>query len=323
MLVSLVAVACSSGDGRGNTGSSLSIGDATGESATGGTGSMTGVDTTASLSDGTDSATSAPDDATGTSADSDPSSDGSSGPGPTSCAEDEAACDAWFLPRDAAQWEAVTIGGPVALAPGGPVLAAFDIEEPRIGFVLTADELVRVDLEQRTWVSKTTIADRFPELNVEIFSAYSVPAYWAGMPGAPEGVTIGGSDVAFLYEYDAASDTFAFDQSTVFGNEWDDPGAPVRTDVREMWLDLTNDEGWADHDVSEICPDAQGPVGPHIAVVTDGAVQVLDAGYCFAFFPPVDIAAFAPMGLPGAPPAERIGGVAYNETTGLVVFAEP
>lgn len=317
LLAFLGGIACAAGSSRDTGATSLSIGDGSEGSATGSTGSTGGATSTSA---GDVESTAA------TSVDATSNVDGSSDEGsttapPTSCADDESACDAWFLPRGASAWEAVTIGGPAALAPNGPVLAAFDIEAEHIAFLITADELVHVDLDQRAWVSKTMIADRLPELNVEVFGAYSIPAYQAGMPGAPESVTITGSDVAFLYDYDAGADSFAFDQSTVFGAEWNGPAAPDETKVRELWLDLTNDDGWCTNDVSEICNNGSGPVGPHVGVVTDTEVYVEDAGYCFDFFAPVAYAAYGPFALPGAPAADRIGGIAYNETTGLVVFA--
>jgi hypothetical protein len=310
VLLASFGIACAAGSSRNTGATSLSIGDGSDGSATGSTGSTDGVTSTTS---GEAESTAA------TSVDATSGIDGSSDEGtttapPVSCADDESACDAWFLPRGASAWEAVTIGGPAALAPNGPVLAAFDIEAEHIAFLITADELVHVDLDQRAWVSKTMIADRLPELNIDVFAAYSIP-------GSPESVTITGSDVAFLYNYDAGADSFAFDQSTVFGAEWNGPAAPDETKVREMWLDLTNADGWCTNDVSEICNNGSGPVGPHVAVVTDTEVYVEDAGYCFDFFPPVAYAAYGPFALTGAPAADRIGGIAYNETTGLVVFA--
>lgn len=323
----VLLLACSSGGARDGTATGLSVGETTGDSASGATAWVTETDGPTSSSGGTVGMTSTtdPTDPTDTNpttgVDPDSTGDGSTGPGPVSCADDEAACDAWFLPRGATQWEAVDIGGPAALAPSGPVLAAFDIEAERIGFLVTADELVRVDLDARTWVSKTAIDERFPEVNVEVRTAYSIPAHWAGMPGAPEGITLTGSDVAFLYEYDADTDVFSFDLSTVFGAEWNGPAAPPGDQLREMWLDVTNDEGWAQGDVGEVCMGAQGPVVPYTGVLTNTEVYVLESGYCFAFFPPVGLDEFIPTSLAGAPPADRIGGIAYNESTGLVVFA--
>lgn len=315
LAVALSLTGCSAGRGRVDTGTSVGVDDATG---TGGTTSAGDADTdggSAEAGPDTTSADSA--EVTGTDATSDGSSDGTALP----CDQDLASCDAWFLPRSAEAWEAVRIGGPAALAPSSPVLAAFDIEAERIAFVVTIDEVIEVDLESRAWVAKTSLADRFPEINAPVLSAYSIPAYWGGMPGAPEGITIAGSDVAFLYEYDAGNDTFTYDQSTVFGTEWDAPGAPAGADVRAMWLDVTNADGWVDNDLSELCDTGSGPVGPYLAVVTDEQIHAMDVGTCSGFFPGVPYGQFAATALDGAPPSDRIGGAAYNETTGLVVFA--
>ena len=78
---------------------------------------------------------------------------------------------------------------------------------------------------------------------------------------------------------DASADVFSFDESTVFGAEWNGPAPPDEASVREMWLDLTNADGWVGNDVSEICDNGTGPVGPYVAVVTDAQVYIEDAGY--------------------------------------------
>jgi hypothetical protein len=67
--------------------------------------------------------------------------------------------------------------------------------------------------------------------------------------------------------------------------------------------------------------EANGGVGPYLAVVTSDSVHPMEAGACFDFFPGVAYGTFAPFALAGAPPADRVGAAAYNESTGLVVFA--
>lgn len=321
VLVALALAACSSGAGRDEGDPSASIGETTG-------GGMTGPATNWTSADGTGSDSS--DATTGTSvvptttASSTTTADDTSGDGTTgtdaTCAEDPAACDAWFLPRNADAWEAVTIGGPAALAPSSPVLAAFDIEAEQVGFVITATEVIRVDLEQRTWLMKTNVGDTFPDIDVPVIAAWSIPAYWDQMLDA-EGIAITGVDVAFIYTYGAANMTFDFDQATAFGAEWGSANAPDPSTMRDLWIDVTNDEGWVTNALSEACDGADGPVGPHVAVVTDTSVHIDEGGVCFEFFEPVPYAQFTPFGLPGAPAANEIGGALYSEGLGLVVFA--
>jgi hypothetical protein len=322
VLLALCTVACSAGAGRDSANGSASIGESTGGGMTGPATDWTSGGSTSG--DTTDASASA--DATSTgmgpttaSTTDDPSTDESTG-GPTSCADDPAACEAWFLPRDAASWQAVMLGGPAALAPSSPVLAAFDIEAEQIGFVITATELIRVDLEQRAWVSKTELADTLPDVDIAVRGAWSIPAYW-DMATGREGVAIMGDDVAFIYGYDAATDAFDFDQATAFGAEWSTMNAPDPSAIRDLWIDVTNDDGWVTNALDEVCDGANGPVGPHVAVVTDTSVHIDEAGTCFEFFDPVPYAQFAPFGLAGAPQAERIGGALYSESLGLVVFA--
>jgi hypothetical protein len=317
--VVVIALGCSSGAPRMGTGTSASVGEGS-EGSGSGSGGTGGFEATTAAHDGSGELdTGVPDTSGDAPTTSDGGSEGSTGEPPASCAQDVSACDAWFLPRGATAWEPTTVGGPAALAPSSAVLAAFDIEAERVGYVLTLDEVIEIDLEQRRWVSKASFADRFPEITAPVLSAYSIPAYWGARPDSPESVTISGSDVAFLYSY--AGGTFSYDVTSAFGDEWSGPLAPVGTDVRAMWLDLTNADGWAADDLSEACPQGSGAVGPYIGVLTSTQAQVLDVGSCFDFFPAEPYAAFTPFGLAGAPPADRVGGAAYNETTGLVIFA--
>ncbi len=64
---------------------------------------------------------------TGDDADAGTADDATGGSGPTlPCPDDPAACNAWFLAPGTDAWQAVTIGGPAALAPSSRVVAAFD-----------------------------------------------------------------------------------------------------------------------------------------------------------------------------------------------------
>lgn len=319
VLCVLCVVACSAGAGRESGNSSLSIGETTGGSMTGPATNWTSSDSTSGSGDADSSETSGTASTTTTATSADTTSSGTTGDA-TTCAEDPSACDAWFLPRNADAWEAVDIGGPAALAPSSPVLAAFDIEASRIGFVITATEVIRVDLERRTWFMKTEIGDTFPEIDVPVLGAWSIPAYWDQVLDA-ESIAITGADVAFIYAYDAASMTFDFDQATAFGAEWGSANAPDPSTIRDLWIDVTNDDGWVTNALNEACDGADGPVGPHVAVVTNTSVHIEDAGYCFEFFDPVPYAQFTPFGLSGAPVADKIGGALYSESLGLVVFA--
>jgi hypothetical protein len=317
-LALIVSVGCSSGAARMETGTSLSVGEGEGSSSAGG-GTASASEPSTGLDSVSGPSSTGPDGTGMPTSSSDGGSEDGTGEPPLSCARDSAACDAWFLPRGATAWEPITIGGPAALAPSSAVLAAFDIEAERIAYVITVDEVIEVDLEQRRWVSKASRDDRFPEITAPVLSAYSIPAYWGTEPDSPESVTLAGSDVAFTYTY--AGGTFSYEVTNAFGPEWSEPGAPVGTEVRDMWLDLTNDDGWADADLSQACPGVRGPVGPYVAVLTADQAQVLDVGSCFDFFSAEPYAAFTPLGFDGAPPGDRVGGAAYNETTGLVVFA--
>lgn len=323
VLVALALVGCPSGAARDDGDPSASIGETTG-------GGMTGPATNWTSADGTGTGTESGDATSDPTVDpsasmssttsvDDTSSDDSTGT-PASCADDPSLCEAWFLPRDAQAWETAMIGGPAALAPSSPVLAAFDIEAEQIGYVITASEVIRVDLQQRVWLGKTDFADAFPDVDVPVLTAWSIPAYW-DMESNAEGIALTGVDVAFIYAYDSPTLSFDFLEASAFGPEWDTANAPDPSAMRDLWIDVTNDAGWVTNSLDEVCDGATGPVGSHIAVVTDSSVHVDEAGYCFQFFDPVPYAQFAPFGLPGAPAANEIGGALYSESLGLVVFA--
>src|SRR5262245_33208421 len=108
LLVVLGGLACAGGSSRETHGTSLSIGESTGGTVTEGTASTSGSDPSVSSTVGTsDGTVSTNADSTG---DVDASSDGGTTGPAQSCADDVAACDAWFLPRGASAWEPVTIG---------------------------------------------------------------------------------------------------------------------------------------------------------------------------------------------------------------------
>jgi hypothetical protein len=320
VVVALLVAACSSGAGRDDTDPSASIGETTGGGMTGPATNWTSADGTGTGTEGdvTTDATVDPSASTSATTSVDDTTEGDSTGAPATCADDPALCEAWFLPREADAWEAVVIGGPAALGPSSPVLAAFDIEAEQLGFVVTATEVIQVDLVQRAWTMKTDFADTFPDVDVPVVTAWSIPAYWDQQQNV-ESIAFTGLDVAFFYSYDEGS--FDFVEASAFGAEWSTPNAPDPAAMRDLWVDLTNDDGWVTNALDEVCDGAEGPVGPHIAIVTDTSVHVDEAGYCFQFFDPVPYAAFAPFALPGAPAASEVGGALYSETLGLVVFA--
>ncbi|MCX4243117.1 hypothetical protein [Paraliomyxa miuraensis] len=323
VLVLAASLGCASGSDREST-TAASVGDA---SSTATSSDQTDPTATSNIMP-TTVATGAVDSGDTGGSDVDPDSTGSTtGPPPASCDDDPAACTAWILTPGSAQWVATALDAGSTLAPTGPVRAAFDVESELEGFVITDTRVHVVDLASRLWVRSDNRSDVLPELgDDEIKIAYSVPAYWGemfgGRPGL-ESITFLSATTVYAYVYEIDTQSFTFDFSTTdFGAAWSAPAAPTRPAMQAAWLDVTNDEGWAQGDIMRLCGVA-GAVVPHVAVLGEGDVHVSDAGYCFEFFDPVPYASFEPFGRPGAPPDDLPGAALYNETMGLWLFRGP
>ena len=320
-LVGTLAIAGCTTAGGGDGPSAISLGNASG-SDTGGSAAADG----ASVSEGDATSTAGPtsspatggSDGAGSGSDGSAGADTTGGPPPMSCRDDPGACDAWVLPPGGAAWEAITIGGPAALAPAGDVLAAFDIEAPERAYVLSASDVSILDLATRSWTTKLSFDDTFPQVGTDALKAgYSVPPSMAD--STHESVTLASADTAYIYTYDISAEAFAFEEATVFGAGWELPEAPMGADLRAMWVDLANADGWVDDQQATPCG-AASPIGPNLPVLAGTRVHVLEAGTCFEFFAPVDYEDFAPFQLPGAPDPTLVGAAAFSTTQGLWLF---
>ncbi|MCA9707590.1 MAG: hypothetical protein KDK70_17185 [Myxococcales bacterium] len=242
---------------------------------------------------------------------------GSSGVLPE-CPESEEACDAWFLPNGAKQWEPATIGGPEELRPEGPVLAAFDIEAQRRAFVVTPEHVLTLDLEERAWTDKRPRAELFSGLgNEEILAATSLPADWP--PVGAEKIRLTTAESVHLYLHDETADTFVLQSIDPTDAA---PGAPEPHSVTARWVDVYNDGGWVEGDLLALCG-VKGELATHSVTITDGgSFYVRDLGPCSSYFPPLTSDEFVPSSLPQAPPVGRIGAACYNQTTGLVWLSQ-
>jgi hypothetical protein len=313
---SIVVLGCAGGADRATT-TAASVGDA-------GTATTSSATTSGSATDGTTEGiggTTTALDSTGT-ADSMPTD--STDAIPTECDEDPAACTVWLLPSGSDQWIPLALDSESTLVPTDAVRAAFDIESELEGFVLTDTRLHVVDLAARQWVRTNDRNDALPELgNDEILVAYTVPSEWGAMFGGDpnlESVTFISATTAYLYDYEIDARAFSFSMSTTrFGPEWGAPAAPSPNTLRAAWLDVTNEPGWFQADIMQLCG-MMGPPGPYVGFIAAGEVHLQDAGYCFEFADPVGLDAFDPFTLPGAPVAADIEAALYNETMGLWVF---
>ena len=313
-LLAVVLGGCAGGSGPSTT-VLATLGDGESSGTTGGAGEE-------ETSNGTSGQTSTTEPMVDTTAGDEGSSDGSSGETdepPASCDDDPAECSVWILPSGAGGWMPLSID--TALAPTETVRAAFDVEGELEGFVLTDTRLHVIDLAARSWVRVDNRADVLPELgDQEIRIAYTVPSTWGAGDGTAEGVTFISADTAYLYNYEIATQTFVFDSAlTDFSDPWDAPAAPMPSQMRAAWLDVTNGDGWYDEDIMQLCG-MPGRPGPYVGIVATDQVHVNDAGYCFEFADPVSLPAFPPFALPDAPGPEDIGALLYNETMGLWAF---
>lgn len=236
------------------------------------------------------------------------------------CPESLDACDAWFLPIAAMQWEPARIAGPAVLRPDDPVLLAFDIEAEQRGFVLTSSEVCTFDLETRTWIEKRPLSDVFPDTVGEpLLVATSIPASWP--PEGNEKVRLTTAEVVFLYSHDDTSDTFVL--QSVMGHSSDDPNAAPKATAQARWFSTDNGPGWAQGSPAQLCDAGTDTVTTYAASIADGVVYARDLNECFTYFPPEDYAMTLPTSYPGAPSASTVDGAIYNETTGLVLLVNP
>lgn len=236
------------------------------------------------------------------------------------CPESLDACDGWFLPIDAMEWEPARIAGPAALRPDDPVLLAFDIEAEQRGFVLTSSEVCTFDLETRTWLEKRLLSDVFPDtVGEELLGATSIPASWP--PVGDEKVRLTTAEVQFLFAHNDVSDTFVLESVT--GVTSDEPNAPAAAALQARWFSTDNGPGWAEGSPDQLCGAATDIVTTYGASIADGAVYVRDLDQCFSNFPPEDYAVTLPTSYAGAPPVSTVAGAIYNEATGLVLLVDP
>lgn len=254
----------------------------------------------------------------------DPDDSGSSTSGELSCDDDPAACTAWFLGPGADSWVAMALDPDSPLAPTDTVRASFDVESEGLGFVLTDTRLHVVDLLTRQWLREDNRATVLPDLEgADILVAYTVPSYWTSMGGRPapaEGVTFLSATTVYIYGYDIEGEELTFDSSLPLPpDNWGPPNGPDLSQVRASWLDVSNADDWPPSTVAEPCG-LDSPTGPYQAVLATDTMHLVDSGYCFEFFNPIELTSFEPFTLPGAPQGPDIGASLFNETMGLWVF---
>jgi hypothetical protein len=253
--------------------------------------------------------------------------DGSSGPAEpssgeppeTSCETDVDLCDAWILPPGAAAWQPRALDPASSFAPGGPVVAAFEVAQTRQGYVITESTYHVLDLVAGEWVGEGQLTNVMPEAAMHggLNAAFSIST---DAPDHDETITLFAADGTYwVYELASATASFTLVATGMNRPGWEGPNSPAFAEIRGYWVDLDNAQGWAEGDIERLCGMA-GPLVPHGVATTSSQVYVQDGGYCFDFFPPQPFAAFAPFALPDAPPPTAIGAALFGEADGLWIF---
>jgi hypothetical protein len=231
-------------------------------------------------------------------------------------------CDTWFLRPGTNVWEARRLDPDSPHAPRATVVAAFDIEQTGVGYVLTADTYHELDLGNEQWMAAGPLVDIMQEAQQygSLRSAFSQPGdsiydqamvlvaadgHWESY-----GYTILGNSFTHLME------GFIDDPP---GTGWSGPNAPPVNEVTALWLDMENSQGWVMGNVLALCG-AGDLLSSHMMVLSANEAHTVEVGWCFDFFPPTPIDQYPPFTYPLAPPPADIGAGLYNEAEGLWIF---
>lgn len=189
-------------------------------------------------------------------------------------------------------------------APTAPAAAAFELASAGQIFVLT-ESTYHVLSAEGAWIASGTLAELFPDLSAPVLQAIATPAE----PPSHAIVVITGAQ-ANLYLVTADPLTVEANGQAPCCASWTDMVSPPSLEaVRDVFVDLTNDHGWAEIDVTALCNSDPPPFTPYAAWVTPEAVYVQEGIVCDMMAYAQPYAQFPPFAAPGAPPGDRVGGV--------------
>ncbi|MDC0715915.1 hypothetical protein [Nannocystis bainbridge] len=240
--------------------------------------------------------------------------------GADACFDDPTSCAYWYFDEVQLGWERIALPQPPPRhAPAAPAIAAFDLHTHDQIFVLTATTYHVLRGSDGSWLASGPLADVFPGLPFPLLQSYAVY-----QPDFDNYIVYAvGDPIARLYSFAVVPDGFMTEYATEDAccgsfTQLVNPGTPAA--VRDLFIDLTPPFSWVGGQFYATCVDELLPLTQYAAWVTPTDVFVQDLAFCFEMVAQSPIAQFPPFAAPGAPPGERIGGVAMLGER-LYVFA--
>lgn len=197
------------------------------------------------------------------------------------------------------------------------IVAAFDIEETDVAYVLSESELFRLNLVTRELENVGDLTPVVVGLEFDsILSAFSIPAAHVGRPDGEDVFQIVGlvDGVPNFSSGNYAAGTFTIEVQ----EDFDIPDFDEAS-LRAQWLDINNTQGWAP--TSAQCPDQDRPVS---FLVTESRIYYSEAsgGDCSGISGSDTLESSQMFGLDVVPPTDKIRAAFYHDGK-LSVFTAP
>jgi hypothetical protein len=222
-------------------------------------------------------------------------------------------CDVHILSANQRSWQHIAVDRDARAAPGGPVLAAFNIRELDLAYVLTADSWHLLNLSNRTWIATGRLDQLMPEVTGLVQGAYAVPSDHANGDGVISGVYVLAGGVAHVYDFNVQTRGFSHHVSVV--PEWTGDFAPQRARIRTWWIDVEHSAGWYSAEPADHCDLMHDPdFTVVISALESTSVHAYDGGYCQLWVEEVPQSVFSPFREPGTPDVTSINAAFWHET---------
>lgn len=205
-------------------------------------------------------------------------------------------------------------------APTQPVIAAANVQTRGEAYVFTSTTYHVLTLPGMEWIEHGSISSKLPGANgANLTSAYGVS--WDHDPFS----TMAFIEGEWVRNYDIDHSTgavTAHDDNPQF-IDWTEVGdyPPQPQNLKDIWVALENDQGWAPGNPNQICGAEGTTMGPYAGGITNaGSIHMFDAGYCGVFYQMMPLGDFAPFGASGAPAAAGITAAFYVSPRLYIIF---
>ena len=207
-------------------------------------------------------------------------------------------------------------------APQAPIIAAANLQKINKAFVFTQSTYHLLSLPSKTWLGSGPIGSLFPGVPAtSVTSAYGVS--WDTNDEST--VTFVTDSQAYTYAFNNATEQVTVDPASPVTIDWSGSAGdyPDPTQIRAMYVDLTNSQGWVTIDPSALCGATATETGHYMAALDSlSTFYTLEAGSCFEWGSSMPVTTFPPFSEPGAPTASQIR-AAFFVFPSRYVIAEP